>query len=349
MSHIYDALRRARGAKPPLPGDPNRPDEPSRPGEPERTAEPDRPHEPEAPAEPRPAGQPEERRAASSPADAPEAGERSQNVTPEEAKERPRVAASADVEKRGAGAPSIAMGREKRTEERLRERRAALVPRSTVAGTLVGELEASFLTELEGLRAGIEIQLGRAPRRVVGFTGAVTGEGATTLALHFAFLLAHSMGHRVLLVDGDVGRENMGLSGPLGRRDGLTELLQGTVPPEEAVLATEVPGLHFLPAGSDGSGSPRTIHTPHLQALVRQLGDLYDWVVIDLAPVLEHPESAMIAASCEGVVLVVRAHQTPRSASQRALDLLQARRTRVLGTVLNGRKESLPGFLRNRV
>ncbi|MFH1145161.1 MAG: CpsD/CapB family tyrosine-protein kinase [Candidatus Eisenbacteria bacterium] len=225
---------------------------------------------------------------------------------------------------------------------------ARLVPRAEVTGSLVGELRPEFLRELDGLLANIEVQFGATARRVLGFTGAVTGEGATTVALHFAYLLARTSGKRILLVDSDVGAKKVSLSSPLGVRPGLVEVLCAEARLEEVVLATEVSDLHFLPAGAHGPHAD-AMKISNLQSLGDRLGKLYDWVILDLAPVLEHPESRLLASVSDGVVLVVRAHRTPRATAQRALDLLTSGRCRVLGTVLNARKESLPGFLRERV
>jgi Mrp family chromosome partitioning ATPase len=274
VSHIYDALRRARGEKP-------------RPGDPQ-------PAEGTAPVEPIEPLEPEE------------------------------------------GAAAVEPG-------------AVPAPRAVVKGSLVGEPDFEFLRELDALRASVEVLLGRAPRRVVAFAGSRLGEGATTLALHFAYLVAQVIEKRVLLIDGDLSRETVGLSSAIGERAGLTELLREEVSLEAALLGTEHQHLHFLPAGQDTVGYIEAVNAPRLRPLLDQLGAAYDWIVCDLGPVLEHPETALLGAACDGVVLVVRAHQTRRALTQRALDALNVARCRVLGTVLNAQRESLPGFLRDRV
>jgi len=222
-------------------------------------------------------------------------------------------------------------------------------PRALVKGSLIGEPDFAFLRELDALRANVEVILGRAARRVIAFTGSMLGEGATTLALHFAYLVAQVVEKRVLVVDGNLSRENIGLTSAIGDRPGLTELLRGEVAPEEALLRTENERLHFLPAGRDTVRYIEAVNSPRLRPLFDDLGTGYDWVVCDLSPVLDHPETPLVASACDGVVLVVRAHKTRRALTQRGLDALNVARCRVLGTVLNAQRESLPSFLRDRV
>lgn len=224
-----------------------------------------------------------------------------------------------------------------------------LTPRGRVTGRLYAEPDLELLKEVDRLRASVEVILGPTGRRTVGFVASGVGEGATTLALHFAFLLSRIVERRVLLVDADCARSNRGLSEAVGERAGLTELLRGELTPEEAILATEEPRLHFLPAGRDQIRHIEAATSGRLRPLLEDLGGYYDWVILDLAAALRHPEAPVIGASCDGVVLVVRAHRTRRELVQRALEELNFARCRVLGTVLNGRRESLPAFLRERV
>jgi len=393
VSHIYDALRRARGGQPrpgdapkpagpetppaetagtppAVPGDqvaaapdgpaPPAPDAPAGPPEPGTPAAPPAPAAPAGP--PEPVAQPsarEEERAAPRRAVKPPLEEarpvEPQPVIPRPAVEEPvkgRRVASPPAERsvRAERPPAERLPVEKTPGRKAGAKLGSgLMPQAIVAGNLIGDLQPTFLRELEGLRASVEVQLGRSARKVLGFTGAVSGEGATTLAMHYAYLVARAEGKRILLVDGDLGRAKPGLSGPVGPRPGLSDLLQGGLRPEEVILGTEVPELHFLPAGGEGVNAVDAAHSPHLHALADRLGELYDWVVADLPAVLEHPETPLLASACDGVVLVIRAHRTPRALSQRALDLLQVSGCRILGTILNGRKECLPGFLRQRV
>jgi capsular exopolysaccharide synthesis family protein len=221
-------------------------------------------------------------------------------------------------------------------------------PSARLEANLLSEPNRDLLHELDSLRQNIEVALGRAPRKVIGLTAARAGEGTTTVALHFAWLLARAAGQRTLLVDADMARSAIGLSDAAGEQEGLADLLVRDLPAEKLILATGEPNLHFLGAGQDRVHYAAGIGSGLLRPLFDGLGRYYDTVVVDIAPVLDYPEAPCIGAACDGVVLVVRAHQTRRELAQRALAELNFARCRILGTVLNGRKGTLPGFLRER-
>ncbi len=348
MSHIYDALRRAKAARqaagtPPA-GEP--PASEPQAGEPPAGDSQGSQAAGQPPVGEPQGGQSEEARGAGSalPAAPPVAStiERAAAREPEAARTRadsaaPRVASSARP------------GTETSTRGRIRTRTAMVSPHATVSGKLIGDLKPEFLRELDSLRASLGLHMGNQKRRVLGFVGALSGEGATTIALHCAYLLARAEGSRVLLVDADLGHAHNALSEPLGERPGLGELLAGRAAPEDAILSTEIPEFHFLPAGDGVAAGEAAAHPEDLRPVIDRLGHLYDWVIADLPPVLENAKTPLLAAACDGVVFVIRAHRTPRTLSQRAIDLLHVHGCRILGTVLNARKESLPGFLRERV
>jgi polysaccharide biosynthesis transport protein len=222
-------------------------------------------------------------------------------------------------------------------------------PEGEVEGGLLGEPSTDFLRELDVLRENTEVLFSRNRRRVISFAAALPGEGTSTLAVHFAYLLARVAEKRVLLIDADMARSNLSLSESVGDCAGLTELLRGQGPLEKVILRTEQPHLHFLPAGRDRIRHVEAVSSGQIRPLFEELGGHYDVVVVDNAAVLEHPEAPLIGAASDGVVLVVRAQATRREIVQRALAELNFSRCRILGTVLNARKESLPGFLRERV
>lgn len=228
-------------------------------------------------------------------------------------------------------------------------RPGSITPEFSVEGSLFGDPDIEFLQELDVLRSSIDVMLGRTTQRVIGFSAAGPDEGATTVAAHYAYLLAKVAEKNVLLVDTDVARSNVPLSEPFGEREGFAELLETDVPLERVVLATEEPRLHFLPAGRDRVHHVEAVSTGALRPLFERLASHYDVIVVDIAPVLRNPEASVIASACDGVVLVVRAHRTRREIVRRAVAELGFAKCRLLGTVLNACQENMPRFLRERV
>ncbi|MBD3236736.1 MAG: hypothetical protein GF330_08535 [Candidatus Eisenbacteria bacterium] len=225
----------------------------------------------------------------------------------------------------------------------------AVTPQQRIEGSLFDSVDLEFLEELDTLRSSIDVTLGRTAHRVIGFIGSAPDEGTSTVASHYAYLLARVVAKQVLLIDADTARTNLGLSEPFGDREGFAELVEEEQPLAQVVLETEEPKLHFLPAGRDRVHHVEAVGSGRLRPIFERCAEAYQAVVVDIAPALMIPEAPLIAAACDGVVVVVRAHQTRREIVRRAMTELNFAKCRVLGTVLNARRETLPRFLRERV
>lgn len=205
---------------------------------------------------------------------------------------------------------------------------------------------------LERIRQRIVLELGPDRAPVVVFTGAVPGEGTSTLALRFARELAVADPRPILLVDGDLARGPDTLSGVLQAADttsGLSDLLAGTNELPRLVLGTEQPNLHFLPCGSTDLPNLDLVRSDRVEDALRQMTRHYAFVVIDAGASLAAPETALLASPAAGVVLVVRANRTRREVVQRAVEALGRARCRLLGVVLNDRHYPIPSFIYRRI
>ncbi len=222
-------------------------------------------------------------------------------------------------------------------------------PEWSVSGGLLDCPNPNFLEELDELYGNLESLMLRPDRHVVAFTGSVAGEGGTTIAAHFAHLLAGYNNKQVLLVDGDMSRSDKGLSAICDDRRGLSDLLRANINLGQVILQSEIPLLHFLPAGLDQDSHVDAARSGRTRKLFDRLGKMYDWVVIDSPAILEHKESISLCAAGDGVVLIINSHCTRRELAVEALSRLNLARCRILGSVLNSHQEKIPGFLRERI
>lgn len=230
--------------------------------------------------------------------------------------------------------------------------RPSAPPTPVASRTLPPAAGTGSAASLERLRQRLVLELGVQKPPVILFTGSVPGEGTSTLALRFARELAESDSRAVLLVDGDLTGAGTSLSSVLsagGDHAGLTELLEGGSEADQAVLGTERSNLHFLPVGRRTAAPLELIRPERAGALFRELTRRYAFVVVDAGATLFAPETALLGASADGVVIVVRANRTRREVVQKAVAALGAAGCRLLGVVLNDRRYPIPGFLYRRI
>jgi succinoglycan biosynthesis transport protein ExoP len=174
--------------------------------------------------------------------------------------------------------------------------------------------------------------------RVLVFTSPGPAEGKTTLVSNFAVILAET-GQRVLLVDGDLRRPSLHSVFHRSNEAGLTSLLTDDNPLDPAGLekliqSTYIPGLSLLTAGPDVSNVASLLHG-RLVNLISIARGGFDVVLIDSPPVLLLPDSRLLARAADGVVLVLRAHQTTREAAQEVVQRFMVDRIPIVGSIMN--------------
>jgi capsular exopolysaccharide synthesis family protein len=215
---------------------------------------------------------------------------------------------------------------------------ALSAPRSKLDDHLVSLLApASFEAEQYRLLRLILEKLHKGPKlTVIGVTSPSVGDGKTTTAINVAGALAQNAEARVLLVDGDLRRPSV--SSRLGIADKTGPGLSGAVARggELSLFVRRLPefNLSVLPAGAAGGSVYEVLQSPKVGELLERAREAYDYVVVDLPPVLLVPDCRVVSGWLDAFLLVVRAHQTPRKLVGEALTAMGP--TKLVGIVFNG-------------
>ena len=204
---------------------------------------------------------------------------------------------------------------------------------------------ASFAAEqYQGLRLTVE-RLGRArDLKVLAVTSPAAGDGKTVTAINLAGALARGGDERVLLIDADLRRPSVARQLALtDARSGLADALAG---PElalsDVVQSFGNSNLDVIPAGTVRGGISQILRSPRLDAFLQQARQRYGYIVLDTPPLLPVFDSALLAKSVDGVLMVVAANHTPRKLLGEALNMLEP--SKVLGIVFNRDQRPLFGY-----
>lgn len=193
----------------------------------------------------------------------------------------------------------------------------------------------SFVAEqFRSLRARLDSLAAQRPLRTLAIASALPGEGKTTAAVNLALVSSMAVGRRVLLVDCDLRKPKVHTALGLRPELGLAEILAGQATPDRAILKVEGCELHVLPVRGTPSNPSELLGSERMRTLLEELARGYDQVILDMPPTLGLPDAKALSELVDGVVLVVRADETPQEDVEAALDVLD--RQRILGVVLNG-------------
>src|SRR3984885_1064285 len=185
------------------------------------------------------------------------------------------------------------------------------------------------------LRTTILLSRAGTPPQVILISSAKPSEGKTSITTLEAIVFALN-GARVLLLDSDLRRPSVHLRFRISNKVGLTSVLTGKVPLQEAISTVpSVPSLHILPAGPIAPMPAELLGSLQMQRLVEGLRADYDFILIDTPPVLTVTDAAVLVSISDGVVLVLRYGQASRNVVARASEILLRSGAHLLGVVLN--------------
>jgi capsular exopolysaccharide synthesis family protein len=159
-------------------------------------------------------------------------------------------------------------------------------------------------------------------------------EGKTVTVLNLGLSFATLPSFKVLIVDGDLRRGNMGRLLGVEHHAGLTDLLDGSAKLEDVVMRYEDTPLHFMARGESKVPPAELLHSPQLGTQFRRVSEQFDLVLVDSAPVNLITDTQLLAGSCDAVLLVARAFSTTRKSLELAVQDLN--QFRIIGSVLNG-------------
>jgi capsular exopolysaccharide synthesis family protein len=159
------------------------------------------------------------------------------------------------------------------------------------------------------------------------------GDGKTVTSVNLAAALAHKSEDKVILVDADLRLSKVHERLGIPRGPGLAEVLAGTCTLEDAMLRVEqLPNFYVLPAGLAEVNPTELLDCSNWRALMVRLREEFRRTIIDSPPVEAVADYDLIAANCDGVVLVVRPDHTSRPLLANALAKVKSK---LIGVLIN--------------
>jgi len=184
------------------------------------------------------------------------------------------------------------------------------------------------------LRTNILFMSPDQPYRALLVTSAGPSEGKTTVAACIAIAMAQA-GRRVVLLDCDMRRPRLHKVFGKTKDVGITTALIDDPPVDQLAMPTQVPNLSLVTTGPLPPNPAEILHSEVFARLLRKLRDAFDCVIIDSPPIVPVTDAAILSASVDGTVLVVRAFHTTKDLGRRAVRAFRDVGTPVVGAVLN--------------
>lgn len=172
-------------------------------------------------------------------------------------------------------------------------------------------------------------------KQVILFTSSMPEEGKTSNAIDLSIAFAE-LKKKVLLIDADMRRSVMVSRLQMtGADKGLSHFLSGQCTLAEAVVATNIPGLHILVSGPLVPNPTELLSTERFSDMLESFRTVYDYIIIDTPPLGMVVDAAIIARVSDGAIMVVESEKTKYRLAQETKDKLENAGCSILGVLLN--------------
>lgn len=175
--------------------------------------------------------------------------------------------------------------------------------------------------------------------KTVLVTSPAPSEGKSTVASNLAVGLARA-GRKVILISVDFHRPKSAAYLGGSEQIGLSHVLTAQYPLETCMQSVGNDGLVLIASGRVPPNPSELLGSDRMGALLGQLKERADWVILDAPPVLAVADTTAVAKWVDGVIMVVRSGKTNRDGLERSIDMLAGVGSKVIGTVLLGVREA---------
>lgn len=214
---------------------------------------------------------------------------------------------------------------------------AGVVPRIRTATNGADQLEmlSQLVEAFRALRLAVSYDFPADAPVVLAVSSPSADDGKSLVAANLATAFAR-VGHRTLLIDGDV--RCGALHGVFGVQvtPGLVEYLGAKAEFDTVVRETATDHLFVLPRGTRGVKAPELLVSERMTNLIQAARKEFDVVIVDSPPFIAGIDAYALGAATGSILVVLRQGVSDRKLAAAKLSIVDRLPIRVLGAVLNG-------------
>lgn len=197
------------------------------------------------------------------------------------------------------------------------------------------ELPYAVEEALNRLRINIKF-CGKNTKKIL-IVSSVPNEGKSFVSVQLWRLLGES-GFKSVLVDIDLRKSVLQKRHHFksdGECKGLDYYLSGQAEYQDVIYKTNIANADIVPCTNVLENPSALLEDPRLEELFDKLAEDYRYVIVDAPPLVSVADAMLLAALCDGAILVVNSKETSRGLLRQSINQLERTDCKLLGTVLN--------------
>ncbi|MCM1519894.1 MAG: polysaccharide biosynthesis tyrosine autokinase [Lachnoclostridium sp.] len=187
------------------------------------------------------------------------------------------------------------------------------------------------------IRSNLLFMLNNADDKVVLMTSSTSGEGKSFISINLAQSLA-LLGKKVLLIGMDIRKPRLADYLDINPQFGLTQYLStDTITLDKIILpADDSHSFDVIVAGPVPPNPAELLASGKVDDLFRRLRSMYDYIIVDTAPVGMVSDTFTLARISDATIYVCRINHTPYTDLNFIQDIYDEKRLRKLSVIVNG-------------
>lgn len=156
-----------------------------------------------------------------------------------------------------------------------------------------------------GVKSNLNSILEQPGSKVVSINSLIPGEGKSFISSNFSAVLTKT-NKKVLLIGADLHKPTLHDFLDIKESFGLSNYLQNEKEIDEIISSTSIPNLSFIQAGPIPNNPSDLIDSFKFEALIEQARKMFDYVIIDNAPLMLVPDAILTSRFSDVSLFVLR-------------------------------------------
>ncbi|MCO8088290.1 polysaccharide biosynthesis tyrosine autokinase [Acinetobacter indicus] len=199
------------------------------------------------------------------------------------------------------------------------------------------------IESLRSMRTAIHFALSSAKNNIIMVSGPAPEVGKSFISTNLATILAQSQ-KRVLIIDADLRRGYLHKYFNHANQPGLAEYLNGQTELSQVIKTTEVSGLDVIARGKSPANPSELLSTTQFSAMLNQLSEQYDHILIDTPPILAVTDGIIISQHAGVNLVIARYAKTQMKELELTINRFEQVGVKVNGIILNDIQRSSAGY-----
>jgi capsular exopolysaccharide synthesis family protein len=190
-----------------------------------------------------------------------------------------------------------------------------------------------------GLKTNINTILEKPDSKVIAVNSLIPGEGKSFISSNLSAVLSKT-NKKILLIGADLHKPTLHEFLGVKESFGLSNYLNNEKSLEDIIESTPIPNLFFIQTGKIPDSPSDLLDSSKFEKLIEQTRKMFDYIVIDNAPLLLIPDAILTSQFCDIVLFILRMNYSQKAQIKQINKIVEFNKIETAAVVLNDMPES---------